>query len=136
MTCYPTQSHYPDAEPTSPCPILIMPRAYINFKVIGLTRTRRVGVRTRKVWIPQSPSMGEGRWGALLIRLHHPVWLSIVMPASLEDAQNITANWMLEIAFSASHHVIDCWSFPSLQHLRSHLLKGKFVLFKDVSGAH
>ena len=25
MVCYPTQSHYPDTEPTSPCPILIMP---------------------------------------------------------------------------------------------------------------
>ena len=25
MTCYPTQSHYPHTEPTSPCPILIMP---------------------------------------------------------------------------------------------------------------
>ena len=24
MTCYPTQSHYPDTEPTSLCPILIM----------------------------------------------------------------------------------------------------------------
>ena len=24
MTCYPTQSPYPDTEPTSPCPILIM----------------------------------------------------------------------------------------------------------------
>ena len=44
LTCYPTQSHYPDTEPklTSPCPILIMPStglgsASINFKVIGLT---------------------------------------------------------------------------------------------------
>ena len=25
MTWYPTQSHYPDIEPTSPCPILILP---------------------------------------------------------------------------------------------------------------
>ena len=25
MTCYPTQSHYPDTKTPSPCPILIMP---------------------------------------------------------------------------------------------------------------
>ena len=25
MTCYPTQSHFPDTEPISPCTILIMP---------------------------------------------------------------------------------------------------------------
>ena len=30
MTCYPTQSHYPDTELTSPCPILIMPRARLE----------------------------------------------------------------------------------------------------------
>ena len=27
MTCYPTQSHYLDTEPTSPCPTIIMPSA-------------------------------------------------------------------------------------------------------------
>ena len=30
MTQYPTQSHYPDTEPTSPCPILLMPSARLG----------------------------------------------------------------------------------------------------------
>ena len=30
MTGYPTQSHYPDTEPTSPCPILIMLSAWLG----------------------------------------------------------------------------------------------------------
>ena len=30
MTCYPTQSHYPDTEPTSYCPILIMPNTWLG----------------------------------------------------------------------------------------------------------
>ena len=29
MTWYPSQSHYPDTEPTSSCPILIMPSAWL-----------------------------------------------------------------------------------------------------------
>ena len=43
MTCYPTQSHCLETEPTNPCPILIRPSARLGsnryqFKVIGLTR--------------------------------------------------------------------------------------------------
>ena len=30
MTCYPIESHYPDTELTSPCPILIMPSARLG----------------------------------------------------------------------------------------------------------
>ena len=30
MTCYPTQSRYPDTEPTSPCHVLIMPSARLR----------------------------------------------------------------------------------------------------------
>ena len=30
MTCYPSQSHYPDSEPVSSCPILIMPSARLG----------------------------------------------------------------------------------------------------------
>ena len=30
MTCYPTQSHYPDTEPTRPCPLLILPSARLG----------------------------------------------------------------------------------------------------------
>ena len=30
MTWYPTRSHYPDTEPTSPCPILIMPSTWLG----------------------------------------------------------------------------------------------------------
>ena len=43
MTFYPTQLHYPDPKPNSPCPMLIKLRPRlgsdnVNFKVIGLTR--------------------------------------------------------------------------------------------------
>ena len=44
MICYPTQPHYPDTEPTSPCPIQIMlsgrvlKATIINFYVFGLIR--------------------------------------------------------------------------------------------------
>ena len=47
MTCYPTQSHYPGTEGTSPCPILIMLSNSIIFKVIGLTRPGFENVRSR-----------------------------------------------------------------------------------------
>ena len=30
MTWYPTQSHYPETEPNSPCPILIMPSTWLG----------------------------------------------------------------------------------------------------------
>ena len=30
MTWYPTQSHYPDTRPASPCPILIMPSTWLG----------------------------------------------------------------------------------------------------------
>ena len=30
MTCYPTQSHYPNTEPTSPLPFLIMPNVSLG----------------------------------------------------------------------------------------------------------
>ena len=63
MTCYPTQSHYPDTEPTSPCPILIMPSAWLGsdkyqFKSnwFDLTKIRKheVRIRTRDLRIPRS----------------------------------------------------------------------------------
>ena len=42
MTCYPTQSDYPDTDQTSPTQILIIPSARLGsdkyLKVIGLTR--------------------------------------------------------------------------------------------------
>ena len=45
MTGYPTQSYYPETEPTSHCPVLINAKrlawrrgASINFEVIGSTR--------------------------------------------------------------------------------------------------
>ena len=50
--CYPNQLHYPDTEATSPCPILIMPRARLGrdkYQVIGLTRLgfKNCRLRTR-----------------------------------------------------------------------------------------
>ena len=57
MTCYPTQAHYPDTEPTSPCPIIIMPSARLGsdkyrFLSLWFESTR---VRNREVPIPLFP---------------------------------------------------------------------------------
>ena len=64
-----TQSHYPDTEPTSLCPILIMPSAWLGtgkyqfkshwFDSTGV-KTHGVGIRNCKVQIPRSSSMGGG----------------------------------------------------------------------------
>ena len=63
MTWYPTQSHYPDSEPTSRCLILIMPIAQqgndqYQFWSHWFDTTR---VLTREVRIRWSPKVGDGR---------------------------------------------------------------------------
>ena len=62
VTCYPTQSHYPETEPNSYCPILIKPSANINFKAIGLTRLGFEPVRLG------FSDLQKRETGALLIR--------------------------------------------------------------------
>ena len=62
MTWYHTQSHYPDTKPTSPCPIQIMPSAWLgsgkySFLTLWFDSTR---VWTRVVRIPWSPKIGDG----------------------------------------------------------------------------
>ena len=62
-TWYHTYSHYPDTDPTNPCPVLIMPSAWpgsINFKVNGLTRP---GFEPRSFGLPDLP---KWEMGALL----------------------------------------------------------------------
>ena len=69
MTQYPIQSHYPDTEPISPFPTLIMSSAWLwsdknTFYVIGLTQ-----------WgfqIPQSTKSGDG----CSTSFGHPVWFT------------------------------------------------------------
>ena len=72
MTCYPTQSLYPDIEPTSPWPILIMPSTRLESDKyrfysfwFGSTkfRTHKLWVRTCDLRIPKSPSKGGGLIG-------------------------------------------------------------------------
>ena len=68
MTCYPTQLHYPDTEPTSPCHILTMPSSRLGsskyqFKVIGLIlpELRNCGLYSNP-WPSDSPiSQKESR---------------------------------------------------------------------------
>ena len=79
MTCYPTQPHYPDTEPTSPCPILIM----LNAR----PRKWQVSILKSFIWLGQvsdprdldsnarstdSPHLPKRELGALLIQ---PPWL-------------------------------------------------------------
>ena len=68
MICYPSQSHYPDIEPTSPFPVLIIPSTrlgsdkYQSSHRFDLTRVRNreVQIRTRDSQILRSPRT-EGR---------------------------------------------------------------------------
>ena len=78
MACNPTQSHYPDTEPTSPYPILIMRSVRlgatsIKLKVIGLThpglKTASSGIEPVTFGFPDLP---EREASALLIQ---PSWL-------------------------------------------------------------
>ena len=61
MTGYPTKSHYPDTEPTSPFPVQIMLSAWLRSdKYTFLSHwSDSTKVRTREVWIPRSPKMGD-----------------------------------------------------------------------------
>ena len=73
FTCYPTQSHYPDILPTSPCAILLMPSARIGsdkYKYLshGFDSIR---VRTRELQISRSAKTGGG-W--MLYLFSHPAW--------------------------------------------------------------
>ena len=70
VTCYSTQSHYPDTEPTSPCSILIMRGTRLGsnkyqFKShwwfdSSRVRNRIVRIRIHDLQIPRSPRRGGG----------------------------------------------------------------------------
>ena len=64
-----TQSHYPDTDPASRCPIIIMPSARLGSDKYQFwshcfdstrVQTHRVKILTRKIQIPWSPGMGGG----------------------------------------------------------------------------
>ena len=62
-TWYPTQSHYPNTEPISPCPTLTMPNAWLEsdknkFWSHWFDSSRD---KTGKVWIHWSSKTGDGR---------------------------------------------------------------------------
>ena len=62
MTWYPTQSHYPDIEATSPCPVLIRPNTWLgsdNYNLISHWFESTMG---------SSPRSPKGENGALPIR--------------------------------------------------------------------
>ena len=69
MTCYPTQSQYPDTDPTIPFPILIMLSARLGsnqyqFQSLWFDSTRfqtcGLWARTHDLRIPRSSRMGAG----------------------------------------------------------------------------
>ena len=62
ISCHPTQSHYADAEGTSPCPLLIMPCAWLgNEKFQFWCRCfLSIRVQTHKLRVPWSPKVGDG----------------------------------------------------------------------------
>ena len=69
-----TQSHYPDTEPTSPCPILIIPSTWLSKKrqvwiFKSLAHPEFESVRSESPDLQLSPSMGDGR-------STHPVWFN------------------------------------------------------------
>ena len=70
QTWYCYWSHYPDTEPTSTCPILIMPSTWLG------SDKYQSFIRTREVLIPIPPKTGDGRLpkvgvGAPASCIHH-----------------------------------------------------------------
>ena len=53
---YPNQSHYPDNQPTSHCPILIMPSGWFRSDKYQFLNH---WFDTTRVWIPRSPQNGD-----------------------------------------------------------------------------
>ena len=85
MTCYPTQSHYNDTEPTSPCPILIMPSTRLGsnkyqFQSYSFdsssVRKCRVQIEIHDLQIPPSPRREVGA----LTHLSSPTGYGSVIP--------------------------------------------------------
>ena len=76
MTCYPTQSYYPDTEPTSPCSILNMLSARLGsdkYKFLSHWFDS-TWARTHEVRIPHSPKTRDGRSTHLAILSGHTGW--------------------------------------------------------------
>ena len=63
ITWYPTQSHYPDTEPTSPYPLLLMPITWLGSNVYQFWSHCFDSTNhwTSKVQILQSTKTGDGR---------------------------------------------------------------------------
>ena len=64
MTCYPSQSHYPGNEPTSLCPILLMPSARLGGRQVSIlnhwfdstmVQNSKVHIRICDLQIPNLP---------------------------------------------------------------------------------
>ena len=78
MTWYPTQSHYHDTELTSPCPILLIPSAWL-----GSDNHKSLNHRFDSTWVRRShPDLPKLELNAQLIWLFHLVrtlwcWLYI-----------------------------------------------------------
>ena len=96
MTCYLMQSHYPDTEPTSPCPILIMPSTWL-----GSDKYQFVSH-----WFDLT--MGSNPWSparetrALPIRPPHPVCLLFEVPEFAQcqtQAYAVTVRWILNYSY-------------------------------------
>ena len=76
-TCYPTQSHFPDTEPTSPCPTLIMPTARLGSDTYKFVKSL--------VWLDQaldsnprsSDSLISQNWRRALYSFGHPDWCCV-----------------------------------------------------------
>ena len=80
MTCYPIQSHYPDNEPTSPCPILIMLSDTLGSEKYQFFSHWFDSTRVRKLQGPDSNRrcsdsliFQNGWW--TLYSFGHPNWL-------------------------------------------------------------
>ena len=71
MTCYPTPSHYPDTEPPSPCPILILLSARLwsdKHQLVWLNQDLKMQGQDPNPWPSDSPISQNRRWMLLLIR--------------------------------------------------------------------
>ena len=60
MTCYPSMAHYPDTQPTNPCPVLIMLSARLGSDMYQFSKSL--------VWLNQSSKTVRSRFEPITFR--------------------------------------------------------------------
>ena len=116
MTQFPTQSHYPDTEPTSPCPILIMSSTRLGsdkyqFKsLVWLDQVSNPQASDSNPWSLDSP-ISQNRRRALY-SLGHPDWSTEALASIWAIPHLLFSSFKLCSLFIDQLDTIVCWCRP------------------------